>query len=489
MKSKWIPTLFAAVPFTVGILVLQSCGGEGGPRGGGGGLPGVTAQFIALMSPEQQGADYIGTESCSTAQCHGGDPEPIQAHWQETTHADRGVGCERCHGPGSAHQANPTTTNILTFPKNASPVVCAQCHGPTSEQFNLSGHNLLVASPVESAVQNPAGAKTSRCIACHSGLMRIKVNKGADLGTMSDQEIREISEATLTQVPHIANCATCHDPHKRTGNLTDTGDEVQLRRQVFNMDIGPVAPDSVPASFTTYDHACAQCHNGRGASATDAKLNSGTSRPNMHDSNQFNMMLGFGGFEDEEPIERYTAHATVPGQCSKCHMPDSNHSFKVSYDKSCTPCHTATDAATRIATTRNDIIDRLLALRERMKNWAVATYPGQPGNIYFWEYTSNIGAEGFTAPPQAGVPIQIKRARHNYYFVIRSGDYGAHNAVYARHLITEANEEIDALAGGPFAPSGGRSPQSSLSNAQKLQILEKDRKKAQQADVRDTGQF
>lgn len=122
-------------------------------------------------------------------------------------------------------------------------------------------------------------------------------------------------------------------------------------------------------------------------------------------------------------------------------MPDSRHSFKVSYDKSCVPCHTVTDAATRIATTRNDIVNQLLALKTRMSNWAVATYPAQAGNDIFWEYTSNITAEGYTAPAQAGVPLAIKKARHNYYFIVRSGDYGAHNAPYARYLLTVANEK------------------------------------------------
>jgi len=498
MMSKWILTLIAAVPFTAGLLVLQSCGGEGGPKSGSDGLPGVSAQFLALLSDNQKGAQYIGAEACGNAACHGGASkpgrtadDPIYTHWKETTHATKGVTCERCHGPGSRHQADPEAEGlILTFPKVASPVVCAQCHGPLANQFNLSGHNLLIAAPVEEGIQNPAQyGRSSRCITCHSGLVRIEESKGVDVGAMSDDTIRELCEATLTEVPHIANCATCHNPHSKTGNVTDTGEEKQLRKQTFNNDTAPIGPSTTATSFTTYNHICAQCHNGRGADGRDAKLLSGTARPNMHDSNQFNMLMGVensGAEGSSPPVPRNTAHSEAPGQCSKCHMPDSNHSFKVSYDKSCAPCHTAVDAATRIATTRNDIVDKLLALRTRMSNWSEYAYPGQEGNDIFWEYTSTITAEGYTAPAQGAVPIAIKRARHNYYFVIRSGDYGAHNAPYARYLITVANENIDGLGGGPFKAT--RAPASNLSFEQKLQILKNDAKRAREIDMRETGE-
>lgn len=497
MMSKWILTLFAAVPFTAGLLILQSCGGEGGPKSGSDGLPGVSAQFLALLSDQQKASKYIGSEACGNAACHGGASKPgrgdeaIYTHWLETEHAEKGVSCERCHGPGEAHQAAPETDGlILKFPKNANPVVCAQCHGPTYDQYGQSGHNLLIVDPVEEGILNPNQyGRSSRCITCHSGLVRIEESKGVDVGTMTDETIRELCEATLTEVPHIANCATCHNPHSKTGNLTDTGADKQIRKQTFNSDPTAIGPGTTAASFTTYNHICAQCHNGRGADGRDAKLQSSTSRPNMHDSNQFNMLLGVensGAEGASPPVPRNTAHAEAPGQCSKCHMPDSTHSFKVSYDKSCSPCHTAVDAATRIATTRNDIVDKLLALRTRMSNWSESVYPGQDGNDIFWDYTSIITAEGFTPPAQAGVPLAIKRARHNYYYVVRSGDYGAHNAPYARYLITVANENIDGLGGGPFKAT--RAATSNLTFQQKLQIIEADRKRAREVDMRETGE-
>ncbi len=476
MKYKWFLTAFAAIPFAAALLALQSCGGEGGPTGNPGGLPAPTAAFLALLSPEQRDATYIGSESCATAVCHGGatDGDTIYEHWRDTVHFDKGVGCERCHGPGSEHAADPETVGkILTFPLTASPVICGQCHGPTHDQFSMSQHSNLVVSPVANAILNPGQyGRTSRCIACHSGVVRTAINNGADLGAMTDAEIQEYCRATMGPIPHVADCVSCHDPHSKTGNLTDDGKEVQLRRKTFNTDITPVGPGSTAASFTTFDHSCAQCHNGRGTDPADAKLNSSTTRPSMHDSNQYNMLMGFGGVEGSGPVQRNTTHATIPGQCSKCHMPDSRHTFTVSYDKSCSPCHTAQDAAVRVQNEKDTIINQLYALKLRMEAWAFDTY----GNDLYWDYTSNITAEGGTPPTQSGVPIQIKRSRHNYYFVIRSGDYGAHNAPYAKHLIMIGNQNMDELSAPLARPTN-------ISVAAKFQALERDKKKASAADM------
>jgi hypothetical protein len=283
---------------------------------------------------------------------------------------------------------------------------------------------------------------------------------------MTDQSIRDLAEETINHVPNTASCVTCHNPHKNTENLSDNGKEVQLRHKVFNTDTGPVGPSATAASFVNYDHICAQCHNGRGTDPSDAKLTSGTARPSMHDSNQFQMLMGFGGVEGGGPVERNTAHAQAPGQCSPCHMPNSKHTFVTNYESSCSPCHTATDASTRTTTVRSEILNELYSLLLRMQSWAQTTY----GNSLYWEYTSTITAEGGTPPSQAGVPIQVKRARHNYYFVIRDACFGPHNAPYALHLIRVANDNMDVLGVPRSAPQGRGVSQQQMLEVFKTQL-------------------
>lgn len=463
--KQWSLAIASVASLTIGALGLQSCGGEGGPIGGGGGGGGTgggaSAAFLALLPAGQTGATNVGSDACRT--CHNagksrdGAGEEIFSQWHETVHAAKGVGCESCHGPGSKHVAGPSKETILNGIAATSPKVCGQCHGPITAQYEASGH----AHVVESAATNTAsmrngsgGVPGARCMACHNGALRTLVTeKGIDPGTtatLSDERLKAISDAAVAGtggvVPHSASCVTCHNPHKKTGNLAWGGSEAQLRHPVDNDSIVPIDINSnsaaTPITWTEYDQVCAQCHNGRGSNAKESgsgSLATSTARPSMHDSNQQNMLLGVGGSEGSGPVKRNMAHASAPGQCSHCHMPGSSHTFTVSYDKSCQPCHTTADAAARANATKSEVIEKLYALLQRLRAWSTTTF----GDPIKWDYTALLPT-GVTAD-QSKVPMALRRARHNYYFIVRDMSMGIHNKPYVDHLLLVADSNLDTL--------------------------------------------
>lgn len=473
-RILWLASISLAL--AVAVLALGGCGGGGGPlvQAPGTGTPSPSSRFIALLPAAQKDATYVGAEQC--ARCHGAGSrqtgaEPVAVAWSKTKHAQVNVGCEQCHGPGSRHAAAPSKENILTYPNVASSVVCAQCHGTIAAQYEQSGHAGVVEVVIEEAESNP-NVYGKTCFRCHSAPFRAQmVDSKLTYGQTRDaidSAIQAMSADPIVEIAHAthesASCASCHDPHRQTGNLTWQGKEVQLRRAVSNTDTTDVAPGTPVKQHTTFNQICASCHNGRGGNPSDAALNTGTARPNFHDSNQYNMLMGMTGVEEQPgPVVRTTAHATAPGQCSHCHVANARHTFTVSYDTGCSPCHTTADAAARVQATKSQTEQGLLALRSRLQAWSQQTF----GDPDLWNYTTLIPA-GKTAPPQAQVPIEVKRSRHNYWFILRDASFGVHNAAYARYLLDVANANLDQLG------VGADSRAASLSPATRRAILQSD---------------
>lgn len=487
MKARWL-TLFASVPLAVGALLVISCGGVGGPTSppASPGSNAPTQAFLALLSPAQRTAKYVGAVACAAAACHGGAPAssnaghpavghgpspsgtptptlaslPTSGHpapqltgpevgqyptWSQTVHATNNVSCESCHGPGSLHAATPTNPDgtpnaILTFPNIASTVVCGQCHGPQLNDWASTPHAQLIADPVQSTQSSPTSS--SECFVCHGGLTRAQwTENGIQFAQMTSAQVVTTATNELNVLPQTALCATCHNPHANTKNLTGTGGQAYLYEPVALTDPTLINPGTTPVQYTNAPQTCGECHNGRGTTATDAYLTANTSRPSVHHSNQLNSLLGVGGWEDPAgPPQRTTTHATIPGQCTTCHMgTDGKHTMVVNTDTGCVPCHSSTDATNRVAALKTEIVDDLTQLSTTMSNWAVTTF----NDAQDWDYTSNI-TDGST-PNESLVPIQIKRARHEYYYIVTSGDFGVHNAAYTRYLVQEALSNLQAL--------------------------------------------
>ena len=496
--KKLVYLIFAIVPLAAAITVLQSCGGQGGPTAPtGGGTTPVSEAFKALLPAAQQFATvtYVGSDACAT--CHNDPSNPHFDQWKETAHYANNVTCERCHGPGSTHvaapgthdsQADMATANILTMPNVASPTVCAQCHTETYAQYKESKHFEIVASPAKNT-------GTSRCQECHSAITRVMSYDAVppvdfdNLTAAQHTMINNQGYPDLATVPHTAACVTCHNPHSVTGNLNADGEERQLRHATANTTDSAMLINPLPIVFQQVNQLCGQCHQARGADSTDTGLRAKTTSPNVHDAPQFNMLLGVTGAEGAAtPVARTMAHTAAPGQCSHCHMGGGDHTWSATkFETGCAPCHDIAGAAARWPSTRDDVMNRLLALKQRMSRWAQSqTWGGNPGGVDAWMYSNSIpaGQNKPTNQTDTYVPIEIKRARHNYYFIIRDGSYGVHNHTYVSFLLDEAEIEMDN-AGFPKAMVSPTTR--SLSSQDKLAIFKADLALVRMADKLELG--
>ncbi|MEI6511901.1 MAG: hypothetical protein WCO51_01325 [bacterium] len=473
MKQRF--TLWTLIGSSVALMAAAMLiGGCGGGGGAGAAPPGPSASFLGLLPVGQKGAKLVGSEKCG--ECHNVPDEPALAksrvigggvydHWQNTVHALKGVGCESCHGPGSTHVASAEAhetedvikSNILIFPNITSAIVCEQCHSGAAGR-SLVQHDEWVQSKHREMVADAGAGGSSTCMRCHNSEFKVEIVDRGLIGTVFAGQLAlfaqrakdELAAGDPQQLATSATCSACHDPHDPTGYMVDEeGKDLQIRRAPFvapddTAQLALIGPGASVDQYTSFNHICAQCHNGRGADGRDAKLTSSTSRPGMHDSPQFNMLIGLKDSAWEAsggPIVRFTAHAEAEDQCIHCHMIDGpgQHSF-VANMEACAPCHTPTDATNRRSVTQDDITTKLLALRQRLDNWGISI----DGNRLHWQYSSaEFG--GPADQSNTNIPLAIKRARNNYYYVVRDASFGVHNAGYARYLIDVANAQLDSL--------------------------------------------
>jgi tetratricopeptide (TPR) repeat protein len=177
--------------------------------------------------------------------------------------ADRGIGCERCHGPGGNH----LKAVALDFPDLAiaNPsrgtgrqiiVLCGQCHSPLKREVSRS-------DPL--AVRFPAQNLTwSRCYAESGGAL--------DCVTCHDPH----RDAEKTAAFYEARCLLCHSNSGAPPSHARNGVEI-VRRTVCSVNPnGGCLPCHMPVVKTAIPHAAFTDHNIRVRSRTDVGVPSGT---------------------------------------------------------------------------------------------------------------------------------------------------------------------------------------------------------------------
>lgn len=166
----------------------------------------VVSDRTLMAPPVIAGSVFVGSQEC--VQCHAN----ITSNFHDATHArlidvasgGKNIGCESCHGPGSAHVESGGKVGTIVNPQR-SPEACFQCHADKRGEFNLPHSHPVLAGKMS-------------CSDCHESHRGDTVKGvGTQLATMNETCFKcHIAQKGPFVFEHEAvreGCVTCHNPH------------------------------------------------------------------------------------------------------------------------------------------------------------------------------------------------------------------------------------------------------------------------------------
>lgn len=208
--------------------------------------------------------------NCGSCHTTGYNPDP-ETHQDGLpglvgTWAEPGITCERCHGPGSLHVANPYSEKLEV---NRDAELCGECHIRGSiEAVNASGGFIRHHEQYEELFQSKH--VTLDCNICHDphlGVIQLrKAGKQTARTECSNCHFQQVkyqdSEVHLTM---NVNCIDCHMPRvskSAVGNAKKfTGDLRTHLMAVDALQINQFTADGTTAlSELGLNFACRSCH-------------------------------------------------------------------------------------------------------------------------------------------------------------------------------------------------------------------------------------
>ena len=259
--------------------------------------------------PAVERHQYIGDSACTD--CHSEYQLPLtQVHarieaWEVRGHP---VGCEGCHGAGSAHLEAMDTESIGRFAAGGvGDAACLDCHQVRAlPQWHASTHAAEGVGCVDCHSVHTETRPLDNCVRCHADVE-------AQMQLPSHHPVREGK----------MSCVSCHDPH--------SAQEAQLRIRLRKNDVctschldkeGPFIFEHEPVQ-----EDCSTCHTPHG-SVVDSLLvaNEPALCLQCHDLHFHAGYRGsglaevdIGGIERENPFGPEGFNMAFTTKCSQCH--------------------------------------------------------------------------------------------------------------------------------------------------------------------------
>jgi|SaaInl8_150m_RNA_FD_contig_71_326579_length_1394_multi_7_in_0_out_0_1 hypothetical protein len=187
------------------------------------------------------------------------------------TWAEDGIGCEECHGPGSAHayQKEPTKATIA---KRTSGEMCGKCHQRGGMDIPPLASKGFVRHHEQFNEVNIGAHEGTDCVECHNPHDRA-INVKTACTSCHDEKASKAYSKTRHAKAGI-ECVDCHMP-KATKSAIKTGQfSGDVRSHMVRINVDPKATMFRPATskgkkvtyakgFVTLDFACLACHGSR----------------------------------------------------------------------------------------------------------------------------------------------------------------------------------------------------------------------------------
>ncbi|MGD0302271.1 MAG: hypothetical protein ABSE86_34770 [Bryobacteraceae bacterium] len=161
---------------------------------------------VAPGYEESRSPDFSRPVTLECLLCHAGKPQPIPDtlnRYQTPAFAGESISCERCHGPGEAHEKLPRAGSIINPAKLAGAArdsICEQCH--------LAGE-VRIPNPGKSIADFQPGQLLEDTYTIYIAAQPA----GETLKVISHSEQLALSVCAQKSAGKLW-CGTCHNPHE-----------------------------------------------------------------------------------------------------------------------------------------------------------------------------------------------------------------------------------------------------------------------------------